>query len=60
MYLQTPPKYDFKYEVKDPHTHDHKSQHEERHDDAVKGYYALHEPDGTERHVHYHADKHSG
>lgn len=54
------PKYDFKYEVKDPHTHDHHTQHEERDGDVVKGYYSLDEPDGTVRHVHYTADKHTG
>ncbi|XP_037874849.1 cuticle protein 7-like, partial [Bombyx mori] len=56
----THPKYEFEYKVEDHHTKDHKSQHETRDGDAVKGYYALHEPDGSERHVHYHGDKHSG
>ncbi|XP_075971038.1 uncharacterized protein LOC142973286, partial [Anticarsia gemmatalis] len=54
------PKYDFKYEVKDPHTHDHKSQHEHRDGDEVKGHYSLHQPDGTQRDVHYHSDKKTG
>ncbi|XP_026328652.1 histidine-rich glycoprotein-like [Hyposmocoma kahamanoa] len=54
------PKYDFAYEVKDPHTHDIKSQAEHRDGDHVKGYYALHQPDGSIRHVDYHGDKHSG
>ncbi|XP_075990814.1 cuticle protein 19-like [Anticarsia gemmatalis] len=56
----THPKYEFKYEVKDPHTHDFKTQHEHRDGDSVKGHYALHDPDGTRRDVHYHADKHTG
>ncbi|GJQ80897.1 hypothetical protein Trydic_g14152 [Trypoxylus dichotomus] len=54
------PKYEFKYGVEDPHTHDAKEQHEERDGDVVKGYYSLHEPDGTIRTVHYTADKHNG
>ncbi|KAM3962384.1 uncharacterized protein ACR2FA_003627 [Aphomia sociella] len=54
------PKYDFEYKVSDPHTGDHKSQHESRDGDHVTGYYSLHEPDGSERIVHYHGDKHSG
>ncbi|XP_022815958.1 adult-specific cuticular protein ACP-20-like [Spodoptera litura] len=56
----TPPKYKFGYDVKSHHTGDHKKHHEHRHGDQVKGEYALHEPDGGARHVHYHADKHSG
>ncbi|KAJ0179787.1 hypothetical protein K1T71_004378 [Dendrolimus kikuchii] len=54
------PKYAFEYVVKDPHTHDMKSQHETRDGDVVKGYYSLHQPDGTVRIVHYTADKHNG
>ncbi|XP_028168305.1 histidine-rich glycoprotein-like [Ostrinia furnacalis] len=54
------PKYEFEYKVEDKHTGDLKSQHETRDGDAVKGYYALHEPDGSERHVDYHSDKHTG
>ncbi|KAJ8968023.1 hypothetical protein NQ317_005455 [Molorchus minor] len=54
------PKYEFSYGVKDPHTGDHKSQHEERDGDVVKGYYTLSEPDGTIRTVHYTADPHNG
>ncbi|XP_037874610.1 cuticular protein RR-2 motif 117 isoform X1 [Bombyx mori] len=56
----THPKYEFEYKVSDPHTGDHKSQHESRDGDVVKGYYSLHQPDGSERHVHYHGDHHSG
>ncbi|XP_063621676.1 knob-associated histidine-rich protein-like [Cydia splendana] len=54
------PKYEFEYKVEDPHTGDKKSQHESRDGDVVKGYYSLHEADGTVRIVHYSADKHSG
>ncbi|KAI8429076.1 hypothetical protein MSG28_007642 [Choristoneura fumiferana] len=54
------PKYEFAYKVDDPHTGDHKSQHEHRDGDVVKGYYSLHQPDGSVRDVHYHGDKHSG
>ncbi|KAH9645325.1 hypothetical protein HF086_000488 [Spodoptera exigua] len=54
------PKYEFAYEVKDPHTGDDKSQHEARDGDVVKGVYSLHEPDGTVRIVEYHADKKTG
>ncbi|KAG6463567.1 hypothetical protein O3G_MSEX013946 [Manduca sexta] len=56
----TRPKYKFEYKVEDHHTKDHKSQHETREHDDVKGYYSLHDPDGSERHVHYHSDKKSG
>ncbi|TKX27822.1 cuticular protein RR-2 [Spodoptera litura] len=58
--LQAHPKYEFAYEVKDPHTGDHKSQHESRDGDVVKGVYSLHEHDGTIRVVEYHADKKTG
>ncbi|XP_026328657.1 histidine-rich glycoprotein-like [Hyposmocoma kahamanoa] len=54
------PKYEFEYKVEDHHTKDIKSQHESRDGDVVKGYYSLHEPDGTVRIVHYSADKKSG
>ncbi|CAH1401817.1 unnamed protein product [Nezara viridula] len=54
------PKYKFDYSVHDPHTHDVKKQEESRDGDLVKGYYSLYEPDGTERIVHYTADKHNG
>ncbi|KAJ8731896.1 hypothetical protein PYW08_014626 [Mythimna loreyi] len=56
----THPKYEFEYKVEDSHTGDHKSQHEHRDGDVVKGHYSLHEPDGSVRHVHYHGDHHSG
>lgn len=54
------PKYAFEYGVNDPHTGDHKSQHEERDGDVVKGYYTVADPDGTLRTVHYTADDHNG
>ncbi|XP_075970753.1 cuticle protein 19-like [Anticarsia gemmatalis] len=54
------PKYDFAYSVADPHTGDHKSQHESRDGDAVHGYYSLVQPDGSVREVHYTADDHHG
>ncbi|XP_013135296.1 PREDICTED: uncharacterized histidine-rich protein DDB_G0274557-like [Papilio polytes] len=56
----THPKYEFEYKVEDHHTGDIKSQHEHRDGDVVKGGYALHQPDGSERHVEYHGDDHSG
>jgi hypothetical protein len=54
------PKYKFEYGVKDPHTHDHKSQWESRDGDVVKGQYTLDEADGTVRKVSYHADGKTG
>ncbi|XP_037299063.1 cuticle protein 21 [Manduca sexta] len=59
-YLQAHPKYAFEYEIADPHTGDKKSQHETRDGDVVKGYYSLHEADGSTRIVEYTADKHNG
>ncbi|XP_013134950.1 PREDICTED: adult-specific cuticular protein ACP-20-like [Papilio polytes] len=56
----THPKYEFEYKVEDGHTGDIKSQHEHRDGDVVKGGYSLHQPDGSHRHVHYHADDHTG
>ncbi|XP_047986117.1 histidine-rich glycoprotein-like [Leguminivora glycinivorella] len=56
----THPKYEFEYKVDDHHTGDHKTQHEHRDGDVVKGFYSLHEPDGSIRDVHYHGDKHTG
>ncbi|XP_047986424.1 histidine-rich glycoprotein-like [Leguminivora glycinivorella] len=53
-------KYEFKYEVSDKHTGDHKTQHEHRDGDVVKGFYSLHEPDGSIRDVHYESDKKTG
>ncbi|XP_022816272.1 cuticle protein 7-like [Spodoptera litura] len=54
------PKYEFEYSVSDPHTGDHKSQHESRDGDAVHGYYSLVQPDGSVRKVEYTADDHNG
>ncbi|XP_063890479.1 cuticle protein 7-like isoform X1 [Helicoverpa armigera] len=56
----THPKYEFEYKVEDSHTGDHKSQHEHRDGDVVKGHYSLHQPDGSVRDVHYHGDHHTG
>ncbi|KAJ8918379.1 hypothetical protein NQ315_008074 [Exocentrus adspersus] len=58
--FQAHPKYQFSYGVQDAHTGDHKSQHEERDGDVVKGYYTVADPDGTLRTVHYTADHHNG
>lgn len=58
--FQSPPKYSFKYGVSDPHTGDHKSQHESRVGDVVKGQYSLVEPDGSVRVVDYTADPVNG
>uniref|UniRef100_A0A6P7G9P1 Cuticle protein 7-like n=1 Tax=Diabrotica virgifera virgifera TaxID=50390 RepID=A0A6P7G9P1_DIAVI len=54
------PKYEFNYGVQDGHTGDHKTQHEVRDGDVVKGSYTVAEPDGTFRTVHYTADDHNG
>ncbi|XP_046392093.1 cuticle protein 7-like [Ischnura elegans] len=54
------PKYHYEYSVKDEHTGDVKSQHEERDGDNTRGYYTVNEPDGTILTVHYTVDKHSG
>ncbi|CAD0198160.1 unnamed protein product [Chrysodeixis includens] len=54
------PKYEFAYQVSDPHTHDIKSQHETRDGHAVHGEYSLHQPDGRVRTVTYHADHEHG
>ncbi|KAJ8945658.1 hypothetical protein NQ318_012376, partial [Aromia moschata] len=52
--------YKFAYGVHDPHTHDKKSQHEERHGHHVTGGYELKEPDGTHRVVKYISGPHTG
>ncbi|XP_041976764.1 cuticle protein 19-like [Aricia agestis] len=54
------PKYDYSYSVGDPHTGDHKTQHESRDGDVVKGEYSLLQPDGSFRKVTYTADHHNG
>ncbi|CAG9784944.1 unnamed protein product [Diatraea saccharalis] len=58
--LQAYPKYAYEYSIKNPHTGDYKTQHETRDGDVVKGFYSLHEADGTVRIVEYTADKHNG
>jgi hypothetical protein len=58
--FQAPAQYEFKYGVKDEHTHDIKEQAEKRVGDKVEGYYKLLEADGTTRTVHYTSDKHTG
>ncbi|XP_057658383.1 adult-specific cuticular protein ACP-20-like [Diorhabda carinulata] len=52
--------YKFEYGVHDPHTHDHKSQHEHRDGHHVHGGYTLKEADGTHRIVKYKSGPHSG
>ncbi|WP_159317350.1 chitin-binding domain-containing protein, partial [Klebsiella pneumoniae] len=54
------PTYDSSYSVADPHTGDHKSQHESRDGGAVHGSSSLVEPDGSVRKVEYTADDHHG
>ncbi|CAL8139718.1 unnamed protein product [Orchesella dallaii] len=51
------PKYKFSYGVVDHKTWDKKHQSEWRDGDNVGGWYALVEPDGSVRTVHYTADK---
>lgn len=46
--------------MSDPHTGDHKEQHEVRDGDTVKGEYSLLQPDGSFRKVTYTADDHNG
>ncbi|RVE52455.1 hypothetical protein evm_002849 [Chilo suppressalis] len=54
------PKYQYEYNVEDPHTGDNKYQHEFRDGDVVRGVYSLHEADGSIRTVEYTSDKHNG
>ncbi|XP_063821236.1 histidine-rich glycoprotein-like [Ostrinia nubilalis] len=56
----SPSKYEFAYQVHDPHTGDYKEQHETSDGHEVKGVYSLHEHDGSVRTVTYHADKKAG
>ena len=60
IFPKAPAKYEFSYSVEDPHTGDHKSQHESRDGDVVKGEYSLLQPDGSIRKVEYTADDHNG
>ncbi|CAH3820908.1 cuticle protein 7-like [Pieris brassicae] len=55
-----PAHYEFSYSVEDPQTGDHKSQHESREGDVVRGQYSLVQPDGAVRTVEYSADAHTG
>nr|AYA50018.1 cuticular protein 58 [Leptinotarsa decemlineata] len=52
--------YKFEYGVHDPHTHDHKSQHEHRDGHHATGGYTLKEADGTHRIVKYKSGPHTG
>ncbi|KAG5892323.1 hypothetical protein JTB14_017385 [Gonioctena quinquepunctata] len=52
--------YKFEYGVHDPHTKDHKSQHEHKHGKHATGGYTLKEADGTHRIVKYTSDPHKG
>lgn len=49
--LQSYPKYAFSYGVKDPHTGDVKTQHEERDGDVVKG--NIYTPEGSAHQVFF-------
>ncbi|XP_018323695.1 histidine-rich glycoprotein-like isoform X2 [Agrilus planipennis] len=60
QHATTPGYYQFSYGVNDPHTKDHKHQHEEKDGDVVKGSYSFDEPDGTKRVVDYVAGPHKG
>lgn len=60
-YEHAPAPYHFEYGVKDPHTKDIKSQHEESDGHGnIKGSYSLLEADGSTRIVEYTADKEHG
>lgn len=59
-FFQAPPKYEFKYSIKDLKTGDKKEHAETGVGDNVKGHYSLSEPDGTIRVVKYTADKVNG
>ncbi|KAG5891300.1 hypothetical protein JTB14_000181 [Gonioctena quinquepunctata] len=52
--------YKFEYGVHDPHTKDHKSQHEHRDGHHATGGYTLKEADGTHRIVKYTSGPHTG
>lgn len=54
---QTPtPRYNFAYEVNNPHARDFKSQQEDLRGDKVLGQYSLLKPEGITRTVDYRAD----
>ncbi|KAG5891299.1 hypothetical protein JTB14_000180 [Gonioctena quinquepunctata] len=52
--------YKFEYGVHDPHTKDHKSQHEHSDGHHATGGYTLKEADGTHRIVKYTSGPHTG
>lgn len=54
------PKYNFGYEISEPHTGDFKSQQETRDGDKVEGFYTLLDADGYIRTVHYTSSKETG
>jgi hypothetical protein len=54
------PQYTYSYGVDDKYTGDHKTAHETRDGDVVKGQYSLVEPDGSVRTVTYTADHING
>lgn len=57
---QTHPKYDFGYNIFDPHTGDIKNQYEYRNGDFVRGTYSFIEADGQRRIVEYSSDPLTG
>jgi hypothetical protein len=56
--LQAPARYEFKYGVKDGHTHDTKKVADKREGDKVTGYYSPLEADNI-RIIHYSTDNHN-
>lgn len=58
--FQEPIYYAYEYKVHDPLTGDVKGHKELRDGDKVKGYYMLHDADGSMREVHYTADNEVG
>lgn len=56
----TPPRYDFGYNIFDPHTGDIKNQYEHRNGGFVRGTYSFIEADGQRRIVEYSSDPSTG
>lgn len=56
----TPPKYDFGYNIYDPHTGDVKNQYEHRNGDHLRGTYSFIEANGLRRVVEYSSDPLTG
>lgn len=56
----SPPKYDFGYNIFDPHTGDIKNQYEHRNGGSVRGTYSFIEADGQRRIVEYSSDPSTG